>query len=316
MHIDLRQLRHLIALAEHRSFVAAATAVNLSQSAFSRSIQALEHSAGCQLVDRSHKELPPTKQGLVVLEHARRLISGARQLSNEISQFNGLEAGELRFGCGPAPAAGLVPRAIGGFIGRYPKARVQFQVDDWQSLNKRLLAEEFEFFVADTRNFEADPQYQTLRLRPRRWHFCCRAGHPLATLPSVSAEQLLQYPLAVTLRPPNLRKVIADLSGRPDFVANVECENSYSLLGVVLNSDAIGICGSYSDALHNAAGKLLRLNIDGLADDCEELYTRYGIVSQARLRLSPLAEAMIEQIILTDQADRALDACNLEQLAI
>lgn len=316
MHIDLRQLRHLIALAEHRSFVAAASSVNLSQSAFSRSIQALEHSAGCQLVDRSHKELPPTKQGLVVLEHARRLVSGARLLSNEIRQFNGLEAGELRFGCGPAPAAGLVPRAIGGFIGRYPRARVQFQVDDWQSLNKRLLAEEFEFFVADTRQFEADPLYQTLRLRPRRWHFCCRAGHPLAALTQVSAEQLLRYPLAVTLRPPNLRKVIADLSGRPDVQANVECENSHSLLGVVLNSDAIGICGDYGDALHNAPGRLVRLSIEGMAEDNEAFYTRYGIVSQTRVRLSPLAEAMIEQIVSTDQADRMLDACDLERLAV
>jgi DNA-binding transcriptional LysR family regulator len=45
----------------------------------------------------------------------------------------------------------LIPRAIGSFIGRYPKARVQFQVDDWQSLSKRLMSEEFEFFVADTR---------------------------------------------------------------------------------------------------------------------------------------------------------------------
>jgi hypothetical protein len=37
------------------------------------------------------------------------------------------------------------------------------------------------------------------------------------------------------------------------------------------------------------------LRIEGLADDLEELYTRYGIVS-AGYRLSPLAEAMIEQI--------------------
>ena len=111
-------------------------------------------------------------------------------MANEISQFNGLEAGELRFGCGPAPAAGLIPRAIGAFIGRYPKARVQFQVDDWQSLSKRLMSEEFEFFVADTRYFEADPDYQTHRLRPRKWHFCCRAGHPLAAFDKVSAEQI------------------------------------------------------------------------------------------------------------------------------
>lgn len=314
MHIDLRQLRHFIALAEQRSFVAAAAAVNLSQSAFSRSIQALEHSVGCQLVDRGRKDLAPTKQGQVLLEHARRLVSGAQQLANEIEQFNGLEAGEIRFGCGPAPASGLIPRAIGSFIGRYAKARVHFQVDDWQSLSKRLLSDEFEFFVADTRHFEANPDYLTQRLRPRKWHFCCRTGHPLAGRDSVSAAELMSYPLAVTIRPPNLRKVIVDLSGRPDYTPNVECENSYSLLGVVLRSDAIGIVGSYSDALHNAKGELVRLKIDGLADDLEELYTRYGIVSRAGYRLSPLAEAMIEEIKRTDEQDE--DVYSLDNVAV
>lgn len=316
MHIDLRQLRHLIALAEHRSFVGAAAAVSLSQSAFSRSIQALEHSVGCQLVDRGRRDLAPTKQGLVVLEHGRRLVSGARQLSNEISQFNGLEAGELRFGCGPAPASGLIPRAVGSFIGRYPKARVQFQVDDWHSLNKRLLAEEFEFFVADTRHFEADPEYHTQRLRPRRWHFCCRIGHPLAQQESITADELFRYPLAVSIRPPNLRKVIVDLSGRPDFVPNVECENSFSLLSVVLRSNAIGISGSYGDAMHLARGELVRLRIDGLKEDCEELFTRYGIVSRSGYRLSPLAEAMIAEIRQIDEEEIASEPYTLENLAV
>ena len=314
MHIDLRQLRHFIALAEQRSFVAAAAAVNLSQSAFSRSIQALEHSAGCQLVDRGRKDLAPTKQGQVLLEHARRLVSGAQQLANEISQFNGLEAGELRFGCGPAPAGGLVPRAIGSFIGRYPKARVQFQVDDWQSLGKRLLSEEFEFFVADTRHFEANPDYHTHRLRPRRWHFCCRAGHPLAARNSVSAAELMSYPLAVTIRPPNLRKVIVDLSGRPDYQPNVECENGYSLMGVVLRSDAIGIVSANSDVLHMARGELVCLQIEGLDENLEERYTRYGIVSRAGYRLSPLAQAMIEQIKEIDERDE--DTYALENIAV
>ncbi|KJH74899.1 MULTISPECIES: LysR family transcriptional regulator [unclassified Pseudomonas] len=314
MHIDLRQLRHFIALADQRSFVAGALAVNLSQSAFSRSIQALEHSVGCQLVDRGRKDLAPTKQGQVLLEHARRLVSGAQQMANEINQFNGLEAGELRFGCGPAPAAGLIPRAIGSFIGRYPKARVQFQVDDWQSLSKLLLSEEFEFFVADTRQFEADPVYLTHRLRPRKWHFCCRVGHPLAGRDSVSATELMSYPMAVTIRPPNLRKVIVGLSGRPDFTPNVECENSYSLLSVVMRSDAIGIVGAYADALHHAKRELVCLKVEGLADDLEEMYTRYGIVSRAGYRLSPLAEAMIAQIKEVDEQDE--DVYSLENLAV
>ncbi len=131
----------------------------------------------------------------------------------------------------------------------------------------------------------------------------------------MTAEQLLSYPLASTIRPPNLRKVIADLSGRPDFTPQVECESAFSLLGVVLRSDAIGICGDNSDAWEYARGDLVRLKVDGLADEREELYTRYGIVSRAGYRLSPLAEAMIEQI-KNEDAVEVDEVCNLEQMAV
>jgi len=124
----------------------------------------------------------------------------------------------------------------------------------------------------------------------------------------------MSYPMAVTIRPPNLRKVIVDLSGRPDFTPNVECKNSYSLLSVVMRSDAIGIVVAYSDALHLAKGELVCLKIDGLADDLKELYTRYGIVSRAGYRLSPLAEAMIAQIKEMDAVDE--EVCSLENFAV
>lgn len=114
--------------------------------------------------------------------------------------------------------------------------------------------------------------------------------------------------------PPNLRKVIVDLSGRPDYTPNVECENGYSLLGVVLRSDAIGIVSANSDALHLTRGELVRLTIEGLAEDLEERYTRYGIVSRAGYRLSPLAEAMIEQIKQVDEQDD--EVCSLENFAV
>jgi hypothetical protein len=52
----------------------------------------------------------------------------------------------------------------------------------------------------------------------------------------------------------------------------------------------------------------------GLADDLEERYTRYGIVSRAGYRLSPLAEAMIEQIKQVDEQDE--DVYTLENVAI
>ncbi|MBB3102044.1 LysR family transcriptional regulator [Azomonas macrocytogenes] len=307
MHIDLRQLRHFVALAEHHSFGAAATAVNLSQSAFSRSIQALEHSVGCRLVDRTNKDLCPTKQGLLVLEHARRLVHGARNLANEISQFNSLQMGVVRFGAGPAPASQLIPRAVGRFISDYPKAQVQLQVDCWQELNRRLASEEIEFFVADTRRFEVDPDYRVHKLKPQRWHFYCRAGHPLSTRQTVCTADIFDYPLATTFRPPNIRKVLVDSSGRQDFAPSVECEHAYALLNVVLNSDAIGIAGLGNLDPFLAQDSLVMLELADLSNDLEEYFTRYGIVSRSGYSLSPLALAMTERIIKTDEAPSAPD---------
>ena len=277
MHIDLRQLRHLLALAEHRSFVAAAGSVRLSQSAFSRSIQALELSVGCQLVDRASKDLAPTRQGLVVLEHARRLVSGAHQLSNEIRQFNDLEAGELRFGY--SPASGLVTRAMAGFVGRYPKARIRVQTEE---LGKRLLADELEFFVADSRGFEGDAAYQVLQLKPRAWQFFVRHGHPLAEQSRVTEEDLKAWPLAIYAGEPSLG----------ELGATIECTEG--LQALVAGSDAIGVS-------HDGVG-LVRLQMSGV----ELPEARYAIVSRARQRLSPLAEAMVGELLGVDQAEEEM----------
>lgn len=305
IHVDLRQLRHFSALIEHRSFVAGAAAVNLSQSAFSRSIQTLENAAGCQLVDRGHKDLPPTKQGKVVLEYARRLLREAHNLGNEIRNFNDAESGALRFGCGPAPAGSLVPRATARFVQRYPKARVSFTVDNWEGLDRRLCVEEIEFFVADTRYFEANPDYRTVRLAPRRWGFCCRAGHPLTRLPQVVAADLLAWPLVTSMRPPNIRKMLAELSGDPDYAPALQCEHGYALLEVVRQSDAIGIAIDCNREGSIGEGDLVVLNVPELAGK-EEMYTRYGIVSRAARPLSPLAQAQIAMLL---EADRDMGDC-------
>ncbi|WP_256582075.1 substrate-binding domain-containing protein, partial [Pseudomonas sp. DrBHI1] len=222
----------------------------------------------------------------------------AHNLVNEINQFNGATTGVVRFGSGPAPAGGLVPRAVARFVAEYPAARTCFQVDNWQALNRRLIAEEIEFFVADTRQFEADPDYQVHKLRPQRWHFCCRREHPLTELAEVRARDLFDYPLATTFRPPNIRKILSDLSGRQDFLPSVECEHGYALLNVVLHSDTIGIACSANLRPYDG---LVALKLVDLAPEQEEaFYTRYGVVSRVGYGLSALAQGLVRQLIACD----------------
>ncbi len=299
--MDLRQLRYFIALNEHRSFVRAAEAMGITQPAFSRSIQGLEQEFGCVLVDRGNKDLRPTPEGQVVLQHALRLVQGAAQLSSEVLQMTKLDAGELRFGCGPAPAAELVPRALAQFVNAHPKVRTRLQVDNWEKLSRALNREEVEFFVADIRHFEADPNFQTQPLTPRRGLFFCRPGHPLLAKDSLSTNDMFDYPLATSLIPPGVRKLLANLSGKTDFSPQVQTEHLPTLVRVVLDSNAIGIGTEEAFSGHIRRGELVQLHWRNLPTHLDSLSARCGIVSRSGYRLSPAARAMIETLVTLDR---------------
>ena len=151
--MDLRQLRYIIALNDYRSFVRAADAMGITQPAFSRSIQSLEQEFGCQLVDRADKALRPTPEGEVLLAHARHLVQGAARLSSEVGQMTKLDAGRVRFGCGPSPAAAVLSQALTRFHRQRPGIQLHFVVDDWERLGRALNRDEIEFFIADIRRF-------------------------------------------------------------------------------------------------------------------------------------------------------------------
>jgi DNA-binding transcriptional LysR family regulator len=58
--MNLRQLQHVVALAEHRNFRRAADSVGLTQSALTQSIRNLEEEYGVELFERSRREVSPT----------------------------------------------------------------------------------------------------------------------------------------------------------------------------------------------------------------------------------------------------------------
>lgn len=107
--MDLKRLKHLVALADTRNFGRAAIQCHLTQSAFSRSIQAAEEEYGLQLFDRGPLEVTCTDAGAFVVERARKLLFENRCLERDVSLYRERQIGDLAFGVGPFPAATLVP---------------------------------------------------------------------------------------------------------------------------------------------------------------------------------------------------------------
>ncbi len=294
---DLRQLRHFVAVAEHGHFARAAEAVNLSQPALSRSVQALEASLGCQLLDRGPRQAVLTAHGKLVLEHARRLLEANRSLHNAVNQLGNLEAGELRLGAGPYPAAHLIPRALGKLVSQYPKIRVQLTIEDWRSLRQRLLNESVELFVADCRELRGDPLLTIEPLKPRSGVFFCRPGHPLLKQRDLTPDALSAYPLAGTLLPVEVETALRRVSGREQLLG-IECDNFMVLKALVACSDVISLAPWDVVAEDVTAG---RLDVLPLAGSRPAQQSAYGVVTRAGHSLSPAAQAMLEEIRKEDE---------------
>jgi len=97
--MNFSQLQSFVALAETGSFTEAAYAVNLTQSAVSHALAALESELGVTLVERNRTGVVAlTNVGQKILPHVRALLASASAIEQEARAAHGEASGKLRLG--------------------------------------------------------------------------------------------------------------------------------------------------------------------------------------------------------------------------
>jgi LysR family cyn operon transcriptional activator len=121
---DLRQLRFFVTVAELMNVSRAAEALNISQSALSRQLQALEDEIGLSLFDRVGKRLVLTTEGEEMLPRAAGLVEQAEALSMRAGDLARGRIGRLRIGSTPQTIAALIAPALKTFRRDHPLIEV------------------------------------------------------------------------------------------------------------------------------------------------------------------------------------------------
>lgn len=75
MNVELRHLRALAAIGDHRSITAAAQALHVTQPALSRTLEQFERRLGVRLVDRTTRHVALTDTGQRLWEHSHRILT-------------------------------------------------------------------------------------------------------------------------------------------------------------------------------------------------------------------------------------------------
>ncbi len=300
MAFELKQLRHVVALAEHGSFVRAAAALHISQPALSRSIQGLEARFGSELFLRSSGGAVPSDLGRLYVERARDLLRMADELDREAVSHGNLRTGRVAVGGGPYPAEAVLARAAARFAQQYPGVSVQVHSRHWDELARQLHSRELDFFVAETSTLHREPEFDIAPMPAAHpVYFVARAGHPLAGRRTTTVEEILAWPIvgpsriAPRVLDPMLaahRRVATRLGAANPFPA-IECNSIAPARRIVLESDAITASIPSSVATELESGLLVLLGREPW------MQLQYGIVSLKGRPQTQVAEKFLQLVL-------------------
>ncbi|WP_024891282.1 DNA-binding transcriptional regulator OxyR [Luteimonas huabeiensis] len=119
--MNLRDLRYLVALADHRHFGRAAAACFVSQPTLSTQIRKLEEELGVSLVERAPRKVMLTPAGREAAERARRIVAEVEQMKEAARRSQDPQAGTVRLGLFPTLGPYLLPHVIPGLRARFPQ---------------------------------------------------------------------------------------------------------------------------------------------------------------------------------------------------
>lgn len=296
--IELRLIRHALALGRFRNFARAAEALHLTQPTLSRSIAALEGELGVKLFDRSHKGVEPTAFGRVLLERGETLLGDAGALRREIELLAGVETGTLAIGAGPYAGNVSVATAVARLVTRHPRLNFEVSTLAPEVVVAGVLGGRFDTGVVAIAGLGDDPRLAIEPLPQHEVYLACRPGHPLAGKKRLTVEDVLDFPLVASpLRGDQLLEVIrAKARGRVDpdtgdFMPAITV-NSLDLARLIaMESDALFPGTASMIAPDVAAGRLVRLDFR-----IPVMATEYGFVYLRDRTLSPAARAFMVEM--------------------
>ena len=202
--MDLRQLNHLIAVAEHQSFSAAARALHTVQSNVSTHVAKLEKELGAALIDRHTME--PTAEGRAVLERARRIRTELQAINDDIVSMRHEVAGEVRIGCIGTTGRWMASPLLGRLAERHPALRPVLVDATTTSLTPRVLDGDLDMAIVNTpvveAGLESEPLFDEERI------IVAPADHPLADRGTIDVADLADHPVMLTPRGTTFRDAI------------------------------------------------------------------------------------------------------------
>lgn len=191
--LKLRQLRLIVSVGTHGSIQHAAREIGISQPAATKMIQDLEADFEVNLFQRTNRGVLPTPFGDTLIRHGKLIFAQVSSAAQELDDLNEGNSGRVVVGTLLAAAPVLLPKAIDILLSKRERVAIKLVDGTNDILMPALRSGELDVVVGRLPTHRHREELCQKTLFNDRIVAVTGNQHPLASLATVSFEQLKPY---------------------------------------------------------------------------------------------------------------------------
>lgn len=294
--IEIRDLRAVIAVAEHASFARAAEALWVSRATMSEQIKTVERRLGVRLFERTTRRVSPTPAGKLFVERANRLLADLGGLQDVVRESGQLTTGRVRLGIPPGVVTRQGWHALSAFHRDYPAVELIFTETSVEEINRAIARRDVDLGITAWPAGRPPEQVASVELGQDPTGVAVAPDHPLAGTRAVTADMLRDMPLVTFTRGFVLREIAEDFCRRSELEPKIALHSSVDSTVAGLVRAELG----FTVTTHHHA-RAEGLTILDTEIDCLERIR--GLAWTSRGRLDPVTTLLRNRILHISQQE-------------
>ena len=223
----LRQIKYFQAVVRNNSFSEAAYECNISQSAISQQVQALEKELGFLLLERGKRKFKLTPAGEFFYKKSLVLVADYEQIVREAGRLAGGEQEFLKVGFLRCYSGQEFHLALEEFAGKSPDIPVEIFYGNHDELYHMLLENQIDLAFNDQRRAFSE-EFINMLLTSSITHIEIAGRNPMSSLDKVTVQELKNIPCILVSSEEEEKNeeeyyhTIVGLQGEKLFADNIE----------------------------------------------------------------------------------------------
>lgn len=189
----LRQIQYFHSVVENNSLSLAAEECNISQSAISQQIKALENELGFKLLERNNRKFTLTPAGEYFYKKTLILVSDYRKIVSDSYNIATNKNNTLKIGYLKDYSTNELQNTVTEMILKYPKLSLDIKRENHEQLYKMLKDSTVDIVFNDQRRAFSD-EYVNHKLTTKSCYIEVAKSNPISKLNKVTLKELKNLP--------------------------------------------------------------------------------------------------------------------------